>query len=536
METIFKNGNILTFEKDKPRAEAIAVQFGRIRRVGRTAEVEKLAAAATSVVDLKGQTLMPGFIDTHNHFCLYALLINQADCRPAAGCVKGRDVVEALKAKAKSIPPGKWIMGWGYAPYLLDDKMDLTREALDRASLEHPICLVHVSVHGAVVNSLALQELGFNRDTPDPIGGKIHRDTNGALNGILTESAFMGPLFFDTPSIYGKIMADYDSTERAEMISRCTALYHGLGLVGAHDPFVDALTLRTYQRVANTGRFPFRLHAYTLNRWADPLLAAGIDPGFGSEWVKIGAIKIFLDGGMSSRTAAVFEPYLGGGGGKGILMYDEEGIKREIQEFDGAGYQISVHAQGDRALEVLLKAFEAAMASGNPLRHHIVHAGNLTAAQIDRVESLGLYITSQANFFSLLGDGFIEAYGQMRSHKLYPFRTLLERGIKLALSSDSPVADPNPLIGVRDAVRRRTGSGQEIGPAECISAEQALSLYTREAAYFSFEEMDRGTLKEGKLADLVVLDKDPLTLPPEEIPNCRVKMTMVGGRVVYEGR
>jgi predicted amidohydrolase YtcJ len=363
METIFKNGNILTFEKDKPRAEAIAVQFGRIRRVGRTAEVEKLAAAATSVVDLKGQTLMPGFIDTHNHFCLYALLINQADCRPAAGCVKGRDVVEALKAKAKSIPPGKWIMGWGYAPYLLDDKMDLTREALDRASLEHPICLVHVSVHGAVVNSLALQELGFNRDTPDPIGGKIHRDTNGALNGILTESAFMGPLFFDTPSIYGKIMADYDSTERAEMISRCTALYHGLGLVGAHDPFVDALTLRTYQRVANTGRFPFRLHAYTLNRWADPLLAAGIDPGFGSEWVKIGAIKIFLDGGMSSRTAAVFEPYLGGGGGKGILMYDEEGIKREIQEFDGAGYQISVHAQGDRALEVLLKAFEAAMAS-----------------------------------------------------------------------------------------------------------------------------------------------------------------------------
>jgi predicted amidohydrolase YtcJ len=537
MELILKNGNILTMEDSAPRAEALAVQFGRIYRVGRSADVEKLAGPDTTVIDLQGQTVLPGFIDTHNHFCLYALLTNQADCRPAAGCVRGEDVVDALRDQAKKTPPGKWIMGWGYASYLLKDKKELTREDLDRASKKHPICLVHVSVHGAVVNNLALKELGFTKKTPDPPGGKIYKDAMGEPNGILSESAFMGPLFFNSPSIYSKMMAEYDREGRVEMMSRCAAYYHHLGIVGANDPFVDALTLRTYQEAGEAGRFPFRLHAFILNRWADPLLSAGIGRGFGTEWVKIGAIKIFLDGGMSSRTAAVSKVYAyPPGAGKGILNYDQKGINQEIEKFDRAGYQVSVHAQGDRALDMLLKAFERVMTKGNRLRHHIVHAGNLTPPQIDRVEELGLYICSQANFFSLLGDGFIEAYGPERSRQLYRFNTLLKRGIKLGLSSDCPVAEPNPLIGVRDSICRRTASGQEIGPAECITAEQAFALYTREAAYFSFEEKERGTLKEGKWADLVVLDKDPMLLPPEAIPNCQVKMTMVGGKIVYDGQ
>jgi predicted amidohydrolase YtcJ len=533
MDKIFKSGNLLTMEEKTPRAEALAVQFGRIYMVGETAKIEKLATPETEVIDLKGQTMLPGFIDAHNHFCLYALLTDQADCRPAAGCVRGEDVVEALRAKAANTPPGQWVMGWGYAPYLLDDKKDLTREDVDRATKEHPVCLVHVSVHGAVVSSLALRELGFTRETPDPPGGKIHRYTNGDPNGILSESAFMGPLFFEIPSIYNKMLAGYEKESRAEMMIRCAEHYHQLGIVGAHDPFVDSLTLRTYQEVADAGRFPFRLYAYISNHWADPLISAGINRGFGSEWVKIGAIKIFLDGGMSSRTAAVFEPYVGGGGGTGILNYDQDGIDREIKKFDRAGYQVSVHAQGDRALDMLLRAFGRVMSKDNPLRHHIVHAGNLATSQIDTVGELGLHIVSQANFFSLLGDGFIEAYGPVRSKELYRFGTFLRRRIKLALSSDCPVADPNPLIGVRDAICRRTAAGQEIGPSECITAEEAFSLYTKEAAYFSCEEKERGTLREGNRADLVVLHKDPTRLSPEEIPNCQVKMTVVGGRIVY---
>ncbi|MGE5253773.1 MAG: amidohydrolase [Planctomycetaceae bacterium] len=537
MEILFKNGNVLTMEPGSPKAEALAVQFGKIYQIGKNEVLERLAGPETTVVDLQGQTVLPGFIDTHSHFCLYALLTDQADCRPAAGCRRGEDVVEALRAQAKKTKAGKWIMGWGYAPYLLDDGKDLTREDLDRASRKHPICLVHVSVHGCVVNSPALKELGFTRKTPNPPGGVIHRDAKGNPDGILSESAFMGPLFFATPSIYSKMMAEYDREGRIEMMARCAARFQRLGIVGAHDPFVDAATLRTYQDAEAGGKFPFRLYAFILNQWADSLLAAGIKRGFGTEWVKVGAIKIFLDGGMSSRTAAVSKAYeFPPGAGRGILNYDQKGINREIEKFDRAGYQVSVHAQGDRALEMLLKAFERTMDRGNPLRHQIVHAGNLTAGQIDRVAKLGLYISSQANFFSLLGDGFMEAYGPIRSRELYRFKTLLQKGIRLGFSSDCPVAEPNPLIGLRDAICRKTAKGQDFAPAECLTAEQALSLYTREAAYFSFEEGERGTLKEGKTADLVVLDKDPLQTPPEAIAGIKVKMTMVGGRIVYDGR
>jgi hypothetical protein len=534
MDLIFKNGNILTAAQARPKAGALAVRCGRIHRVGEGNDVERLAGPQTRVFDLKGQTLVPGFIDTHNHFCVYALLTGQADCRPAAGCVKGEDVIAALKAQAAKTPAGKWIMGWGYASYLLDDKKDLTRLDLDRASKKHPICLVHVSVHGAVVNSLALKKLGFTKKSPNPPGGIIGRDEKGEPNGILSESAFMGPLFFQTPSIYAQMMADYDEAGRVELLARCAARFHRWGIVGAHDPFVDPLTLKTYQVAERTGSFPFRLYAYILNQWADPFLKTGIGRGFGSEWVKIGAVKIFLDGGMSSRTAAVSKPYVyPPGAGRGILNYDQKGINREIEKFNAAGWQISVHAQGDRALGMLLKAFERAIDPGNPLRHHIVHAGNLTSSQIDRVRQINLYIASQANFFSLLGDGFLEAYGPERSRELYRFRTLLEKGIRLGFSSDAPVAEPNPLIGLRDAILRRTASGKDFCPDERLTAEQALALYTREAAYFSFEEKERGTLEEGKRADFTVLDRDPTMIATEEIPNCRVKMTVVGGRVVF---
>jgi predicted amidohydrolase YtcJ len=533
MDMLFENGEILTMDETAPRAEALGVQFGRISAVGTIEHVRALSSSDTRIIDLQGRTMLPGFIDIHNHFCLYALLTDQADCRPAAGCVRSTDVIDALKQKADSTPAGNWIMGWGYAPYLLQDKKDLTRVDLDQVTQRHPICLVHVSVHGAVVNSTALKELGVTKDTPDPPGGEILRDAVGEPNGILSESAFMGPLFFNQPSIYSKIMDEYDEDGRTAMMARCAAHFHRLGLVGVHDPFVDAPTLRTYQEAHKAGRFPFRLSAYILNQWADPLLAAGIATDFGSDGLKIGAIKIFLDGGMSSRTAAVTEPYVGGTGGLGILNFDQEGINKEIEKFDRAGYRVSVHAQGDRALDMLLTAFKRTIDKGNPLRHHIVHAGNLTAPQIDRVEAHGLYICSQANFLSLLGDGFIEAYGPTRSQDLYRFGTLIKRRIRLALSSDCPVADPNPLVGIRDAACRRTAGGQIIGPPECIRPEQALALYNREAAYFSFEENERGTLQAGKFADLVVLDGNPIEMPPDEIPSCRVKMTVVGGEIVF---
>ena len=532
MDAIYVNGNILTMDEENPRVESVYTKYDRICGVGSTDEVRNMAGTRAEVIDLGGNTMLPGFVDTHNHMCMYALLTDQADCRAAAGCVTRSDVIDSIKAMADKTPKGQWIMGWGYAPYLLQDKSDLTREDLDLAGTDHPICLVHISVHGCVVNSLGLKELGFSRETPDPPGGKILRGANGEPNGILQESAFMGPLFFVKPSIYSKIISGYSEEGKAEMMARCIGAYHKLGLVGVHDPFVDAATLRIYQDVVGPHGSPFRLDAYILNYQADPLMEIGIRGGFGSSWLKVGHVKVFLDGGMSSRTAAVHEPYANGG--TGITNYDQDAIDREIAKFDRAGYSISIHAQGDRGIGMALDAFERTMDEGNPLRHHIVHAGNITPEQIDRVKGMNLYITSQANFLSLLGDGFIEAYGLERAQGLYPFNTILNKGIKFSLSSDCPVADPDPLIGLRDAILRKTAEGQIIGKNEGLTAEKALAMYTREAAYFSFEECEKGTISEGMAADFVVLDKDPTRTAPEDIPDTKVQMTVVGGRIVYK--
>jgi len=531
MDLILTNGRVRTMDPKLPFAEALAVRFGRIQWVGLSQQATQLSQSAKEVVDLGGRTVLPGFIDSHNHFCMTAFLRSQVDCRPAAGCLTSRDVVDALRQRAENTPPGRWILGWGYASYLLEDRKELTRQDLDLASTRHPICLVHVSVHGAVVNSLALQKLGYSGRSPDPPGGRILRDSRGVPNGILQESAIMGPLFFASPSIYSRVMAEQSPQGRVQMMVDCARDYNKLGIVAVHDPLVDALTLRTFQEAEQAARLTLRLRPYVLNQWVTPLVEAGILHGFGSEWLKIGAVKIFLDGGMSSRTAAVSRPYVGGG--RGILNYDFKALLEEIRRLSQAGYRISVHAQGDRALGILIKVFQRGTEKGNPLRHHLVHAGNITPPQMEKVSRLGLYIASQANFFSLLGDGFMEAFGPRRSARLYPFRTMLGKGIRLALSSDSPVADPDPLVGVRDAVLRRTGSGRELGPQERLTVEEALALYTKEAAYFSQEEDLMGAITPGKWADLVVLEQDPVSVAAQAIPSCRVRMTVVGGKVVY---
>ncbi len=534
MDLVFTNGRIRTMDPGLPLAEAMAVRFGRIQWVGSSRQASELFQSAREVVDLEGRTVLPGFIDSHNHFCMTAFLRSQVDCRPASGCLTSRDVVDAIRHRAQSTPPGRWILGWGYASYLLQDRKELTRQDLDLASTRHPVCLVHVSVHGAVVNSWALKKLGYGRNTPDPPGGKILRGNGGAPNGILQESAIMGPLFFSSPSIYSKVMAENPPEGRVQMMVDCAMLYNRLGIVAVHDPLVDPLTLRTFQEAEQSAGLTLRIRPYVLNQWVSPLLGAGILHGFGSEWLKLGAVKVFLDGGMSSRTAAVYKPYVGGG--RGILNYEPRDLLKEIRRLDRAGYRISVHAQGDRALEILIKALERNIEPGNPLRHHIVHAGNITKKQIERVSRLGLYIASQANFFSLLGDGFIEAFGPGRSSGLYPFKSLLGSGVRLSLSSDSPVAEPNPLIGLRDAVLRKTGSGRDLGPQERLSLAETLPLYNREAAYFAQEEDQTGTISPGKWADLVVLDKDMDTLEPGELPSCRVQMTVIGGKVVYAAK
>ena len=532
MDLILRNGEVITMDPAGSRASAVAVKWGRVFRVGPDEDIEQLSEPGTKVVDLQGRTVLPGFIDTHNHLSFYGYLVSSVDCRAASDVECIDHIVDRLREEAGRTPPGQWVKGWGYAHYHLKENRPLTRRDLDRVSLEHPIVLIHVSCHAGVVNSKALEVFGFTRETPDPPGGALRRDPDsGEPNGILEETALMNQL----SALFMQETLARSLEQQVGMIEGAVRHYNRAGITSLHEALVLPQTLRLYQQMERLARLDLRVCTMNIDFAAQPLLDAGITCGYGTPMVKVGPIKMLLDGGMSNCTAAVSTPYEGTGE-TGIFLNTPEQIRSTVEKFHGAGYQIATHAQGDAAIGVLLDAYENVLGqrSENPLRHRIEHCGAITEEQVGRAADMKILVSSQPMFLSVLGDGFLEAFGPERAHRLYPYRSLIDSGVRVAGASDSPVAPALPLMGIRDAVLRRTSSGADIGKAESLSVREAIGLYTSEAGYFSFDEENLGTIEPGKYADLVVLDRDITAIPAEEIQDARVLMTIVDGRVVYE--
>jgi predicted amidohydrolase YtcJ len=534
MDMILRNGTLLTMDATDARASSVAIRWGRVFSVGRDDEIGHLAGASTKVIDLEGKTVLPGFIDTHNHLSFYGYLVSSVDCRSASGVESIDDIVERLREEADRTPAGHWVKGWGYAHYHLKDDRPITRNDLDRVGTDHPIVLIHVSCHAGVANSKALESFGYAKETPDPPGGELRRDPDtGEPNGILEESALMDKF----SALFLQETASWSLEEQVQMIERAVRHYNRAGITCLHEALVLPQTLKLYQEVDRLGRLNLRVSTMNIDFTAQTLLDAGITCGYGTSRVRVGPIKMLLDGGMSNRTAAVSTPYLGTGE-TGIFLTTPEQNSAQIEKFHNAGYQIATHAQGDAAIGALLDAYQNVLGpkSDNPLRHRIEHCGNITDEQIDRAADMNILVSSQPMFLSVLGDGFLEAFGPERAHRLYPYRSLVDKGIRVAGASDSPVAPALPLMGIRDAVLRQTSSGKDIGKAERLSVREAIGLYTSEAGFFAFDEDRLGTIEPGKCADLVVLDRDITSIPAEEITDAQVLMTIVDGRIVYEGR
>lgn len=532
MDLILRNGKVLTMDATDLRTSAVAVKWGKVFRVGTDAEIEPLADSDTRIVDLKGKTVLPGFIDTHNHLSFYGYLVSSVDCRAASGVQCVDDIVEKLREEADRTPPGQWVKGWGYAHYHLRENRPLTREDLDRASVEHPILLIHVSCHAGVANSKALEVLGYTKDTPDPPGGELRRDRDtGELSGILEESAMMNQV----SALFMQETMAWPLEKLIQMVEGAVRHYNQAGITSLHEALVVPQVLRLYQEMERLGRLGLRVYTMNIDFAAQPLVDAGITCGYGNSMVKVGPIKMLVDGGMSNRTAALSTPYQGSEE-TGIFLNTPEQIFSAVENFHNVGYQIASHAQGDAAIGVLLDAYENVLGpkSENSLRHRIEHCGNITEEQIERAAAMNLLVSSQPVFLSILGDGFLDAFGPERGHRLYPYRSLVDQGIRLAGASDSPVAPALPLAGIQDAVLRRTSSGAEIGPGERLSVREAIGLYTSEAGYFSFDENHEGTIEPGRYADFAVLDRDITAIPPEQITDAQVSMTILGGRVVWE--
>ena len=527
-DLVFLNGQVITMAPDQPQAEAVAVSGGRIGLIGSTELVRTEVGRATQVIDLAGQTLLPGFNDAHLHMLIYGQTkLLWLNCRPEVVSHLD-DILAMVKAETTRREPGQWIRGRGYNDLTLPPNNAITRRDLDRVAPDHPVCLTRLGGHVIVGNSYALNLAGITRDTPDPPGGKIDREPGGEPTGVLRETA--QPLLYD-------IIPPPTPAETKACLLRAAADYLAAGITSVQNAGSVAADLQAFQELALNDELPLRVSLMVKQPVLDSLIEAGLKTGFGNDRLKLGPLKIFLDGGILARTAAQHQPYQNDPDNRGILWMEQEELNQLVERAHRAGFQIATHAIGDRAIESILDAYERALRKwpARNHRHRIEHCELITGCLLDRIVDLDVLPVPQPIFLREGGDGYIKNLGEERAHKLLPLRRMLDAGLPLSGSSDSPVSAYNPLQGIETAVTRRIWDGRKIGPGQEVTVAEALRMYTRGGAYASFEENQKGTIETGKLADFVVLDRNPLTTPPDELASIGVTMTVLGGKIAYQG-
>jgi predicted amidohydrolase YtcJ len=427
------------------------------------------------------------------------------------------------------------VTGSGYVEYKLRERRHPSRADLDAAVPDRPAVLYHTSLHACVLNTPALREAGFADGQPDPPGGAFGRDAQGRLNGVVYE----GPMFALFEGNLRRDLSRMDAAQRARLVEMAGQYFAALGITAACDADLRRDSFSAFAAADERGVLSLRIYGLVVHDQVDWLVSSGLR-GRHSGRLATEAVKIWADGGMSSRTAAIHGTYPVSPHGSGILFFGRDELTEMVTDFDAQGFQVCIHAQGDRAIEAVLDAYAAVLAGppgqpprGNPLRHRIEHGGAMYPALIARAAELGIVIASQPGFLSTLGDGFAAAFPEQRD-QLYPFGSWRRAGITVAGSSDAPVITADPLLGIRDAMLRRTGDGQVLGPGERLAAQDALALYTTQAALAARQETEIGSLEPGKLADFTVLSASPLDTGPEQISGIQVLATVVGGTPVYQ--
>jgi predicted amidohydrolase YtcJ len=529
VDVLLTDGQIVTMAAGAGTARSMLIRDDRIAEVGPAGRVHAAAAPDARVVRLEGAAVLPGLIDAHCHLCDVGYLASGADCsQPAAPDIPA--IVARLRDAAPRTPEGSWVTGSGYVEYKLREGRHPTRADLDAAAPGRPAILFHTSLHACVLNTPALREAGFDDRQPDPPGGRFGRDREGRLDGVVYE----GPTF---GLLWGGLRRDMErmsTAERAGLVARAGQHFAALGVTAACDADTRRASLTAYAEADERGVLGVRIAGLVVHDEADWLLGSGLR-GRRSPRLAAESVKIWADGGMSSRTAAIHGSYPVPPYGSGIMYFSPDELTAMVREFDAQGLQVCIHAQGDRAIETVLDAYAAVLGSRspNPLRHRIEHGGSLFAPLAARAASLGIVVAAQPGMLSILGDGFADAFPD-RSDDLYAYASWRRAGIGVAGSSDAPVITADPFVGIRDAVLRRTGSGRVLGPGERLTVLDALAMYTTDAAFAMHREQDIGSLEPGKLADFVVLDRSPLDTEPERITDIRVLATVVGGQPVFE--
>lgn len=517
-------------DREHPKAEAVAVSGTRIIAVGTSAEIEHLAGTHTRIIDAKGAVVLPGFNDSHVHFLWGGFQLASVDLRDAASPKEFAGRIERFGA---SLPKGRWITGGDWDHERWQGAPLPTKELIDAFTPDRPVFVSRLDGHMALANSCALALAGITRDTPDIPGGMIVRDAKtGEPTGVLKDAAMYA---------VNKIIPDQSVEEKMEAARAATNHAASLGVTSVQDMSAGT-DVGIFQTLLDRGELKTRIYAASpLMEW-NRLTRVGIHHGFGSDMLRIGALKGFADGSLGSTTALFFEPYLDAPATSGLPgdeMFPDGAMLGRIRAADSAGLQVMIHAIGDKANDAILSLYEqvAREHGARDRRFRIEHAQHLRAQDVARFGTDRVIAAMQP--YHCIDDGrwAEKRIGADRARGTYAFRSLIDAGAVLAFGSDWTVAPMDPLLGIYAAVTRRTLDGAHPGgwvPEQKITVDEAVQAYTTGAAYAEFTEGVKGTIAPGMLADMVILSQNIFTIDPVQIEKTTVTLTVMNGRVVYE--
>ena len=529
-DTIVTGGKLLTMDTSRPQAEAMAISGNHILAVGSNADIRHLAGPNTKVIDATGMTVTPGFIDSHSH-----PLLAQEAISANVNLPRIRDVKKALARQAAKTPKGHWVKGSMYDDTKFEDGRALNRKDIDEAVPDHPVFVQHRGGHTAVVNSKAFEVASITMETPDPVGGKFYRD-GGEFTGKVAEHATKLFFKFGTwPSMDRKAWQQSVAISTRNMaaagLTSTTDAYGGFP--GFADDNVDLIA---YQDARAAGELYLRIsfmpggesEAYK------GLKQASIASGFGDDMLRIGAVKYAADGSASERTMSMSTPFKGRPDDYGILTMSQEEIDAAVDDAVAHDFRIGIHANGDVAINMVLDAYERVLKDwqGSNPRFRIEHCSLVNPKILARIKAAGVVPAPFYTYAHFHGNKW-EEYGHKKMQWMFAHRSFLDAGIPVAPASDFTPGPYEPMMAIQSMVTRKDVKGRVWGPQQRVSVTEAMRICTMNGAYASFEENSKGSLSPGKLADYVILEKDPHDVDPDSIIDIKIVQTVLGGRTTY---
>lgn len=539
---IYRNGEILTMDSRCSTVSCMAVHDETILAVGSEEDVCALASPETHIIDLKGQCMLPGLYDCHSHYIragMYNQFYINVHAHPIGRVRCHEDLKNIVRREAQNRPAGEWLLCAGYDDTGMTEQRHFTLAELDALAPEHPLYLRHISGHLALCNSRALAAAGITDAVIDPPGGVFRRDADGHLNGRVEEPEAMEMVLAAAPAM----------TEQKwlEALVRAGDDYASQGVTSAHDGGVTTEMWRSYMRGHAEGLLKTRVQLLPKHGHFDFLLTSAVQAGTvltRDKMLSMGAVKLFQDGSLQGYTGWLSNPYHktlvrdlpDPESWRGYPIYQPENLADMITAYHRQGRQVAVHGNGDSGIEDILNAFEVAQKSypRADARHIVIHCQTAREDQLDRIARLGVVPSFFVVHTYYWGDRHRDIFlGEARAARINPLRSALARRIKFTNHNDSPVTPMNPLLSVWSAVNRLTSSGKQLGPQQTISVTDALKSVTIWAAHQFHEEYYKGSLEPGKIADMTILEQNPLRVAPEAIKDIAVRATVVGNRPVY---